>query len=187
MTDQLITQIKKLGHFSEEDMTLFTSLFKEHFMAKGEHFLTAGQVSKHLGYIKSGLVMHYKIMDGTEIPADFTLEDEWVAYMKSFGTGTPSDMYVKAIEDTQLWLLSKTAMEQLFEAQPKFMALKSYYIELSFVKNTEHASNLATLNAKQRYEKFVQERPELVRRVPQYYIAPYLGIKPQSLSRLRKQ
>jgi CRP-like cAMP-binding protein len=186
MIDNLITKIKTIGDFSADDIKLFLSSFTETFLFKGEHFLSEGQVSKHLGYIKTGLMMHYKIIDGVEVPADFTIENEWVAYLKSFSSGTASDMWIKALEDTHLLTMSNTAMGELFSKQPKFMALKSYYTELSFIRNTEHASNLATLNAKQRYYKFMKDHPALINRVPQYYIAAYLGIKPQSLSRLRK-
>lgn len=186
MTDQLIAEIKTISNFSDEDITLFINSMEEIFIAKGEHFLIEGQVSRHLGYIKIGLMMHYKIVEGIEIPADFTKENEWVAYLKSFSTNNPSDMFIKALEDTHLYVLSNTNMQELFQKQPKFMAMRSYYTELSFVKNTEHTSNLATLNAKQRYYEFMKTHPDLLNRIPQYHIAAYLGIKPQSLSRLRK-
>lgn len=186
MIDQLIKEIKTIADFSTADIDLLLGSFSENIFAKGEHFLAEGKVSKHIGYIKSGLLMHYKIIDGIEIPADFTKENEWIAYLKSFSTGTVSDMSIKAIEDTQLFSLSNTAMSELFEKQPKFMAIRNYYTELSFIRNAEHTSALATLNAKQRYYKFMKDHPDLINRVPQYYIAAYLGIKPQSLSRLRK-
>lgn len=186
MLDTLIAEIKKIGDFSTVDIDLFLNSFSEKTIAKGEHFLVNGQVSKHIAYIKSGLMMYYKINKGIEIPADFTKEYEWLAYLKSFTTDTPSDMSIKALEESHLLILSKESMGKLFASQPKFMAIKSYYVELSFIRNSQHASNLATLNAKQRYEKFVQDFPDLVQRIPQYHIASYLGIKPQSLSRVRK-
>jgi len=186
MTDSLINEIQKIADFSAEDIALFSSSFQETFISKGDHFLVEGQVSKHLGYIKSGLIMHYKIINDIEIPADFTKENEWVAYLKSFTNATASDMSIKALEDTQLLTLSNTAMSELFSKQPKFMALRSYYTEISFIRNTEHTANLASLNAKQRYYKFMKDQPALLNRIPQYYIAAYLGIKPQSLSRVRK-
>jgi CRP-like cAMP-binding protein len=130
--------------------------------------------------------MHYKIIDGVEIPADFTKENEWVAYLKSFTNGTASDMSIKALENTQLLMLSNTAWNELLKIQPNFMALKNYYTELSFIRNTEHTASLVSLNAKQRYYNFLKNHPALVNRIPQYYIAAYLGIKPQSLSRLRR-
>lgn len=186
MIEKLITEIKTIDNFSADDIKLFLNSFTETFLSKGEHFLIEGQVSKHLGYIKKGLMMHYKIIDGVEVPADFTIENEWVAYLKSFSNGTASDMWIKTLEDTHLLTMSNTAMGELFSKQPKFLALRNYYTELSFIRNAEHASNLATLNAKQRYYKFMKDHPALINRVPQYYIATYLGIKPQSLSRLRK-
>jgi CRP/FNR family transcriptional regulator, anaerobic regulatory protein len=186
MTDKLRTEIRTIADFSDNDIQLFIEAMEESFIAKGEHFLKEGQISRHLGYIKSGLMMHYKIVDGIEVPADFTKENEWMAYLKSFTTHTPSDMNIKALEDTFLLTLSSTKMGELFQKQPKFMAMRSYYTELSFIRNTEHASSLASLNAKQRYYKFMQNQPDLLNRIPQYHIAAYLGIKPQSLSRLRK-
>lgn len=186
MTDLLLSEIKNIADFSEGDIEFFIQSMDKLFIAKGEHFLKEGQVSKHIGYIKSGLLMHYKLVDGIEIPADFTKENEWAAYLKSFTTNNPSDMFIKALEDTDLYVLSSLKMGELFQKQPKFMAIRSYYTELSFVRNTEHATNFATLNAKQRYYKFMENHPALLNRIPQYHIAAYLGIKPQSLSRLRK-
>lgn len=187
MTDQLFAEIQTLADFSEEDIRLFVSKFEEVFIPKGEHFLVAGQISKSIGYIQSGLTMHYSIHNGNEIPCDFTEENEWVAYLKSFTTGTVSDMYIKALEDTHIWSLTSIRMNELFTCQPKFMALRNYYTELAFIRNAEHAANLATLQAKQRYDKFRMQRSGLINRVPQYHIAAYLGIQPQSLSRLRNE
>ena len=130
--------------------------------------------------------MYYKIIDENIVPADFAQENEWAAYLKSFNTSAISDMNIKALEDSTILVLSKNKMMKLFEQEPKFMALKNYYVELSFMKNTEHTGNLAALNAKERYYKFMKNHPDLLNRVPQYHLAAYLGIKPQSLSRLRK-
>lgn len=186
MMDALLDEIQNIVHFSSADLELFTSSFTETYIAKGEHFLLEGEISKRFGYIKSGLVMYYKIVDGIEIPADFAKENEWVAYLKSFNNGTASDMSIKALEDTHLLMLSNTVWNELLKMQPNFMALKSHYIELVFIRNTEHTANLVSLNAKERYYKFLKNHPDLVSRIPQYYIAAYLGIKPQSLSRLRR-
>jgi CRP-like cAMP-binding protein len=186
MLEKLITEIKTITDFSIEDINIIIQSLEETIIPKGEYFLREGQVNKHVGYVKSGLMMYYKIIDGTEMPADFAKEHDWVVYLKSFNTNTPSDMYIKALEDTCLLTLSYAKMEELFAIQPKFMALRSYYTELSFIRNTEQTYNLTILNAKQRYNKFRADHSELLNRVPQYYIAAYLGIRPQSLSRLRK-
>jgi CRP-like cAMP-binding protein len=96
-------------------------------------------------------------------------------------------MGIKALEDMRILRLSATNMQLLFEAQPKFIALRSFYTERSFMSNAQHSADLAMLSGKDRYAKFMKEKPDLINRIPQYYIAAYLGIKPQSLSRIRKE
>ena len=187
MTTILGAEIRKIGDFSDADIDLFFSFLKESFLPKGEYFLQEGQVSRYIAYTLSGLTMHFKSADGIEIPCDFTAEGQWLGYLKSFTSGLPADMAIKALEDTRLLKLSAGDMQHLLQAQPKFMALKSYYTELSFISNTQHSADLAMLNASQRYAKFRSEKPGLINRVPQYGIAAYLGIKPQSLSRIRKE
>jgi CRP/FNR family transcriptional regulator, anaerobic regulatory protein len=183
----LLNQIKSIGNFSDEDIELFFSFLEESFIAKGDHFLNEGQVSHYVAYITSGLTMHYEVHEGIEIPRGFSTENQWLGALKNFGNGEPADSAIKALEDTWLLRISATNLQKAFQLQPKLIALKDYYTELSFIRNMQHASNLAMFNAKQRYHKFIHERPGLINRVPQYYIAAYLGIKPQSLSRLRSE
>ena len=187
MINKLISDIKKIDNFSDEEIDLFFGYLTEGFIAKGDHFLKIGEVSHYVAYITSGLAMHYKMYDGIEIPIDFTSQGEWLAYLKSFSGRTPADVAIKALEDTRVLKLSAIKMQELFQWQPKFMALKNFYTELSFMNNAQHTADLAMLDSKKRYYKFMQERPELLNRVPQYLIAAYLGIKPQSLSRLRNE
>ena len=183
----LINEIKKIAGVSEPEIELLTNSLEEFTLKKGDHFLKIGQVSHHIAYIVSGLTMHYIIHDGLEIPCDFLAENEWLAYLNSFTNKTPSDMAIKALEDTMLLRISADKLEMLLEVMPKLLILKNHYTTLSFIKNTQHSAKLATLDAKERYYSFVRENPDLINRVPQYYIAAYLGIKPQSLSRIRKE
>jgi CRP-like cAMP-binding protein len=186
MLDTLIRQVRSVGSFTDEDIDFFISNLEEFHLAKGDHFLKEGQVSHYLGYIVSGLGMHYNVYDGVEVPCDFTAEGEWLGYLKSFTNKIPADMNIKALEDIHMLRLSAKNLQKVYEFQPKFMLLKDHYTEQSFIKNTRHTADLAMLNARQRYYKFVDQNPGLANRIPQYYIAAYLGIKPQSLSRLRK-
>ncbi|RYU91899.1 Crp/Fnr family transcriptional regulator [Mucilaginibacter terrigena] len=186
MLDTLIKKIRSLDNFSQNEIDFFVGSLEPFQIAKGEHFLKEGQVCRHLGFIESGLVMYYRVYDGVEIPTDFALEGEWMGYLNSFTNKTSADLSIKALEDTNLLRLSASNFEKIYQLQPRFIKLKDHYTEMSFVSHTRHTADLAMLNAKQRYEKFMKEKKELVNRVPQYYIAAYLGIKPQSLSRLRK-
>jgi CRP-like cAMP-binding protein len=186
MSEKLIQAIQSIHKFSSLEIDFFLGNLQEVRIEKGNHFLEEGQVSQYLGFIESGIGMHYRIFDGVEIPSDFTVENEWLGHLNSFTNGTPSELNIKLLEDTRMLRLSAEGFQRVFEFQPKFMLLKNYYTERSFLKTTRHTADLAMLAAKQRYYKFLEERPDLVNRVPQYYIAAYLGIKPQSLSRIRK-
>jgi CRP/FNR family transcriptional regulator, anaerobic regulatory protein len=186
MLEQLISAISSIVRLPPEDIELASHMVEELVIRKGEHFLDFGQVSRHIAFIYSGLAMHYQVYEGQVVPCDFTIENEWLAYLKSFTTQTSSDMAIKALEDTTLLTFSAENLERLFELRPRFLVLRNHYTELSFVRTAQHSADMATLNASQRYYKFMKERPDLLGRVPQYYIAAYLGIKPQSLSRIRK-
>ncbi len=186
MLATLVNNIKAIHSFSEADIDFFIGKLEPITIQKGDHLLQEGQVCRHLGYIESGLLMYYRLHDGLEIPTDFAVEQEWASHLQSFTHKTPSNISIKALENSSLMRLSVENFEKVYEFQPKFLLLKDYYTQFSFNKHTRHTADLAMLNAKQRYHKFIEERSDLVNRVPQYYIAAYLGIKPQSLSRLRK-
>ena len=183
----MLESIKIAGNLSDEDFSLMISRLQTKVLKKGEHFLEIGKINTSLGFIEKGLAMYYRLVEGDEIPVDFGVEGNWASYLKSFNTQTPADLGIKMLEDSTLHCISFSAWEELFQLQPKFLALKSYYVEQSMMDMAQHSANLATLDARDRYYKFMAEKPHLINRVPQYYIAAYLGIKPQSLSRIRKE
>lgn len=187
MSRQLIKEIKALTDVTDSDIADFMQSMQRLFIPKGDCFLQVGQVSRRMGYIERGLMIHYQMHDGNECPTGFTKEYEWVAYLKSFTTGSPSDTSIRALEDTELLVLTSETMAKVFELQPKFMAVRSFYTDQFLVRTVEHLSDLANMKARDRYHKFVEQNPDLLNRIPQYLIAAYLGMRPQSLSRLRGQ
>jgi len=183
----MLERIKTAGNLSDADFALLVSKLETKTVKRGEHFLEIGKVNTSLGYIEKGLAMYYRVVDGEEIPVDFGIEGDWASYLKSFNDQSPSDLGIRMLEDSTVHCLSFASLGELFQLQPKFMALKTYYVERSLMDMAQHSANLATLDARDRYYKFMREKPDLINRVPQYYIAAYLGIKPQSLSRIRKE
>ncbi len=172
---------------SDHDFKLLASKFERQELKKGDHFLEEGKVNKWIGFVEKGLAMYYRTVDGDDIPVDFGIENDWITYLNSFNDQSVSDMNIRMLEDSVVHCLSHRSLTEIVIANPKFMALKNHYVEQSFMEIAKHGANLAMLDAKQRYYKFMKEKPHLVDRVPQYYIAAYLGIKPQSLSRIRKE
>ena len=182
----MLDKIKAAGRLSDDDFALLTSRLERRILKKGDHFLEIGRINTELGFVEQGLAMYYRIINGEEIPVDFASEGNWCSYLKSFNDQTKADLGIKMLEDAILHCISFSDLQQLFIEQPKFMALKTYYVEQSMMDMAQHSADLATLDARDRYYKFMREKPQLINRVPQYYIAAYLGIKPQSLSRIRK-
>jgi CRP/FNR family transcriptional regulator, anaerobic regulatory protein len=187
MYHNLRKDISQVERYSDEELDFFVSSLEVVQVTKGEFFLKEGQICTHIAFVEKGLAMYYKVVDGTEIPLDFAIEGQWITYLKSFTNRTPSDMNIKVLEDATLFTLEAGKMQELMTKYPKFLALRSYYVEKSLAEVTQHSANLATLDAKGRYYQLMKEKPYLINRVPQYYLAAYLGIKPQSLSRIRKE
>jgi hypothetical protein len=131
--------------------------------------------------------MHYSLHDGVEIPCNFSSENDWMGSLKSFTTGSPTEVAIKALEDTWIREISAEHLQHLFLFSPRWLLFKNHLVQGVFFNITQHNADFAMLDAKARYYKFMRERPDLINRVPQYYIAAYLGIKPQSLSRIRKE
>jgi CRP-like cAMP-binding protein len=187
MSDRLIQGIQKIDSFSQEETDSLQGCLVKKFIGKGDHFLNPNQISRHIAFIDSGLMMHYSLHDGVEIPCNFSLEGDWMGSLKSLTSGSPSEVAIKALEDSWILEMSAEQMEKLFRTSPRWLQFKNHLVQLVFFNITQHNADLAMLDAKARYYKFMRENPDLVNRVPQYYIAAYLGIKPQSLSRIRKQ
>jgi CRP-like cAMP-binding protein len=187
MVEALIQKMNKTVPLSDELAEMLRSCMKIVHLKKGDHFLRIGQISNHLAYIHQGLTMLYHLHDGKEIPMDFLAQGVWVAYLKSFTERTASDMAIRMLEDTTLLTLSKSDLQRLVETGPEsILQLNLHYTTLSFMKVVQHTSDMSMLNASERYNKFIRENPSLINRIPLYLVAAYLGIKPQSLSRIRK-
>ena len=186
MTDRLIHELKKIEDFPQEELDNLCGCLVKKFIAKGEHFLNPGQISRHIAFIDSGLLMHYSLRDGIEIPCNFSVEGDWTGSLRSFESGLPTEIAIRALEDTWLREISAEQIQKLFRLSPRWLQFKNHLVQQVFFNITQHNADLTGLSAKERYYKFMQEKPELFNRIPQYYIAAYLGITPQSLSRIRK-
>ncbi len=95
-------------------------------------------------------------------------------------------MNIVALEDAVVYCISYDNLQELFKQYPQFMSLQLKKVQEALAKSIQQANYLAHLTAQERYHKLLEEHPVWVRRVPQYHLAAYLGIRPQSLSRIRK-
>ncbi len=162
--------------------------FRSLEVRKREVYLTAGQISNAKAYLNKGCARNYVVDEkGHERIVSFAFEDWWLADFESYYSGHPGSTYIQMLEDSELLVISKEKWQQLEQEIPK---LKQWYT----IKVTRHASaltrgieDLKTLTPEDRYLNLLKEQPVVLQRVPLQYVAAYLNIEPQSLSRMRKR
>ena len=183
----LLNKIKSYVPLSFEDEIVIRTLFQKKELKKGEHFLTSGNVCRHLIFIETGLVRYYINSDGIEKTNYFNKENEFVCDYVSFLTQIPSYVNIQALEDTTAWIISHEGMQQFYKEVTTGERFGRLGIEEVFVNVVSQIGSLYTDSPEVRYHKFISNYPDVGQRIPQYYIASYVGIKPQSLSRIRKR
>jgi hypothetical protein len=129
MTDLLIQGIKNKYSISQKEIDEFQGYLSKKFVRKGDHFLNLNQVSRHIAFIDSGLSMNYSLHDGIEIPRYFALEGDWIGSIKSFSTGSPSELAIKALEDTWIREISAEQMQQLFTSSPRWLIFYNQIVQ----------------------------------------------------------
>ncbi len=172
--------------FTAADVERIVAPFAVKDYAKGDHFVRVGQVSRHLGFAESGVFQYYYPLDGEERTTYVTPERSFIASLGSFLKGIPSTENIRAITEARVWLIEKQELRRVLEEVPAF---KDYYIgllewQIGCIDGSRH--DLLVLTAEQRYQKLVDEEPELLQRIPLQYLASILGVTPRHLSRIRK-
>jgi len=165
----------------------FFSRFKPVSYRKDDYFIKEGQVSRYLGFIVNGCLMCVYNKDGKEFIDEFSLDNEFITDYGSFTRGTPADKDVICLEDSELLILSYSSLQELYEINPIFERTGRLMAEMLFISWQQRVKSLLLDDAETRYKKLIETRPDLAQRVPQYHIAQYLRITPETLSRIRKK
>ena len=161
--------------------------FETQELKKGTYFIQENRVCRKAAFLEQGLMLYSKTEDsGQEIICDFAKEGDWVTQYESFIQAKTSPLSIKALEDCRLQVIKREQLLELYQVIPNFELYTRSVLERFFVASLARNLAFQTLKAEERYLKFRSDSPELVQRLPQYYLASYLGIAPQSLSRIRK-
>jgi len=187
MKEQLIDGIKSFIKLESHETDLLEELFKERFIKKGDFFLGEGQVCKYAGFIVKGLMRYYINHDGEDRTYDFANENNFVCNYESFIPKTPSTKIIQALEDCEILQISYEDLQILYKSIEEGERLGRLVIEQVFIQTLQALTSFYTDAPEYRYEKFIQKHPDLQQRISQYHIASYVGVKPQSLSRIRKR
>lgn len=164
----------------EEGMVV-TNLKKNTFLIK------EGQTSIDTYFILEGCLRQYCLIDGEEKTTNFFTEGQWVISLTGLTQNTPSFHNLICMEETSLVIGNEQKAQELFKKFPRFETLARVVVEKSFAEQQQLMTSYHTDTPEQRYLKLLKSRPHLFQRVSQYHMASYIGVKPESLSRIRKR
>ena len=187
MTTELIKHIKKILPLPEIELDNFLSKFKTIHLKKGEYFIKEGQLKKELGLIVKGAMLCYYNKDGEQIIDEFSLDYEFITDYFGYLTSSPAEKNVKCIENTELLVLPFEILKSEYSNNSNYEKIGRIMAEGLFINWHQKAKSLMLDDAETRYLKLISNRPALVQRVPQYLIASYLKVKPETLSRIRSK
>ena len=159
---------------------------KETIIKNQDVFIANGKI---ISITKSGRsrIKAKEIIDGEDKTTEFYIEDESVASLQSYKNKTPSNHYFECVEDSRLAVLNYDKEQELFRRVPAYETLCRMSMETDFGEQQEALSRFIVSSPEERYKHLLESRPDLLQRVPQYYLASFLGVKPESLSRIRKR
>jgi CRP-like cAMP-binding protein len=187
----LISEILHKFHvsqLSEETVLALSKELKPVSIKKGAYFLRAGQVSTSVGLIKEGVFRVFYLSNDKEHTSYFNVEtrNPFVAAFTSFLKQEPSKESIQALEDCTVLTLTYSALQKLYATYPEMERLGRLLAEQNYLLAMERIYDLQQQKADFKYNKFMELYPGLLNRIPHHYIASYLGVTPESLSRLRK-
>lgn len=187
MHEQLANSIKTTINCNTDELNIFLDIVKVKSFKRKELILKEGDTCKYLYFINSGCLRYYYTIDGEEKTGQFFFENGWYTDIESFLTQLPSQQNIQAIESCELVLIPKEKLYHLYNKMPIFERLGRLLLEQSFIGIYSKNKSLTTLTPEEQYHALVEQRPKVIQRVPLQYIASYIGIKPESLSRIRKR
>jgi CRP-like cAMP-binding protein len=187
MINSLLDNIQSLITLSEAEKDIVTSLFKEKTYKKGDFFLADGQICKQVGFVTKGLMRYYINHDGEEKTYAFSQENQYVCNYESFLPQSPSSKIIQALEDSIVFVISHSDLQLLYANVREGERFGRIAIEAVFLQILKDINSFYTEKPEVRYERFLTNHPDLQQRISQYHIASFVGVKPQSLSRIRKR
>ncbi len=184
MQNLLFDFISKYISLTEDEKNTIISLNIFRTIKKGTNLLKEGQKSNDGYFVLKGCIRTYYIIDGEEKTTAFYTEMEGLTPHCTINK-EPSEYYIACVEDSILTVANSEMEVEIFNKFPKFESLCRVLSEELLAKQQINFDEFKTSSPEQRYLNLLQKRPDLIQRVPQHQLASYLGIKPQSLSRLR--
>jgi CRP-like cAMP-binding protein len=173
-------------NLSQEEIDVISNHINVQSFKKGAIILSEGKNTNDSYFIIKGCVSSYYLVDGEVRVTDFFMEKQPII-PTSNTTKKPSEYYLECLEDCMIAIATPESTEELLKKAPRLATLGSRILEDQLINQRSKYDDILKLSPDERYQNLQKTSPDLLNRVPQYLIASYLGIKPESLSRIRKR
>jgi len=175
-----------VGDIPEEELKKALERARFITVKKNSYFLRAGEVPRRIGFLKSGLMcLFYIDLNGMEVNKHFSLENTLAISYSAFLQQTESKFFIQALEDSRLLTIDYDTYHELLGGHICWQIVARKLAEMVFILKEKREAELLLNDAQERYQRFLADYPGLERRIAQYHVASYLGITPESLSRIR--
>lgn len=185
--EDIIKNIKQLSVLSRENIDFMIPFFSKHEFRKGEEIIRAGKPCQSLFMIAKGFCRAYNVQNGEEVNLEFFFEYETVTNKNSYLFNRPSDFTVVACEPMIVYRIDKTAVQYAISQRPEVELAGKKNLELIVAKQEKQLQLFRILTAKGRYEFLEETNPEILQRISISQLASYLGVKRETLSRIRNK
>ena len=186
MFDLLKKNVAKRVSLTDKEWALWEKHFVHRVIRKRQFLLQAGEVCTQFAFVNSGCLRHYSTdARGEEHVIQFAIRDWWIGDMQSFLTGEPAAYSIDALQDSDVLVLDRAGRDRLLDTAPMADRFFRVLMEGHFLATNRRIDGLLRAPAEQRYLEFLKTYPALVEEIPLHQIASFLGITPQSLSRIR--
>ncbi|ASE61187.1 Crp/Fnr family transcriptional regulator [Chryseobacterium indologenes] len=188
MEERLVSYITSKISVTETELCTILSYFKPIQLKKNEMLLTNGQSSQRTFFVTSGCLRIFFINeDGQDSTRYFAFENQFATALVSFITSEPSEEFIQAVEDTEVYYISHSNFYHLLDIIPQWEKFYRIYLEIAYVTNTKRLMSFLVQDALEKYRQLLSENPVIVRRLSNKMVASYLNISQETLSRLKSK
>jgi CRP-like cAMP-binding protein len=188
MYEVFIRSLREKVDFTENDIAVIQTFLQPKKLRKKQYLLQEGDVCKFIAFVEKGALRSYTIDEkGAERIIQFALEGWTISDLYSFLTSEPATYTIDALEDSELVLIGKAAHEELLKAVPRYETYIRMQITNAYIALQRRLTSVISHPVEERYTAFTKLYPNIVQRVPQHMIASYMGLTPETLSRVRKK
>ncbi|SHK50038.1 cAMP-binding domain of CRP or a regulatory subunit of cAMP-dependent protein kinases [Reichenbachiella agariperforans] len=187
MKDRLKEFLTKLDTFSYSEVNAIVDATSVKHFKKGTVLLKEGQICRSCYYVLDGCIRQYQLKNGTEKTTTFFTEGQAAVLYTSYMEGTPSEYYLSCVEDAVLTCGTYEEEQKLHDQFPKLKYLVNTLMTQDFIVLQKRLSSMINQTPEERYLNILNSQPELLQKVPLHHLAGYIGVTPESFSRIRKR